>query len=769
MRLMEASVGNRLYRQILAWSLLAVMMVFLIWPILLTVGKGFMRVDGASRGSAFILFDRDPQQPERFAFAGIDGENRRWVIGRHDADGWQVLASASGAATDRDYELSVRIEGARVSLRTGQTTTRVTHEFDEPVGGPIGLAARDAPARFNQLDIRYARDRQGQRVGSSLHRFEADDDLPLDASLQARWEIVGSRLHTPIGKAQTATGFFPIPADADHILAAAVTLRATSVSAFTLEYFLGIFRDPILIDGLLNSLWVAIGTTLLCLIIALPLAMVAARCEFPGKALFSALLLVPLILPPFVGAIGLRAIMGRAGSLNALLTDIGMLDPDSPGFDFLGTWRFTAVIVLQALHLYPILYLNLVAALANLDPSLDEAARNMGAGPIRRFWKVTFPLIMPGVFAGGTIVFIWAFTELGTPLMLNVREVMPVQVFEGLRQIESNPRPFALVVVMLLASVVLYALGRLALGRQAHAMQSKASVGSSSIQLGWKGSLLAMSGFSLVTFIAVLPHIGVVLTSLTLDGLWYRSVFPEAWTLVHYENALSHPLAVGSIQNSLFLASAAMGFCIVVGLAIAYINIRCRMKIGPLLDALAMLPLAVPGIVMAFGYIAMSLVWPLGPGTVTDDGLFQVVGTNPNPFPLLIIAYAVRRLPYVVRSASAGLQQTSGMLEEAALNLGASTMTAIRRIVLPLIMANLIAGGILAFSFAMLEVSDSLILAQQERHFPITKAIFNLFNRLGDGPYIASAMGVWAMFLLALTLVAASMLMGKRMGAIFRI
>ena len=103
------------------------------------------------------------------------------------------------------------------------------------------------------------------------------------------------------------------------------------------------------------------------------------------------------------------------------------------------------------------------------------------------------------------------------------------------------------------------------------------------------------------------------------------------------------------------------------------------------------------------------------------------------------------------------------------MNLGAGRMKTLRKITLPLIMANLIAGGLLAFSFAMLEVSDSLILAQREAHFPITKAIYVLFQRLGDGQYIASAMGVWGMALLTVTLVGASIMMGKKMGAIFRV
>jgi iron(III) transport system permease protein len=207
---------------------------------------------------------------------------------------------------------------------------------------------------------------------------------------------------------------------------------------------------------------------------------------------------------------------------------------------------------------------------------------------------------------------------------------------------------------------------------------------------------------------------------------------------------------------------------IVLGVLIGYLIVRTRIRGRVVLDALSMLPLAVPGLVMAFGFVALSLSWPFAPGDPLA-GWADIIGAEPNPAPLLIAAYAVRRLPYVVRSTVAGLQQTSGELEEAARNLGASAFTAVRRVVVPLIAANLIAGGLLAFSFAMLEVSDSLILAQQEKHYPITKAIYTFADRLGDGPSIASAMGVWGMALLATTLVGASVLMGKKLGAIFRV
>jgi iron(III) transport system permease protein len=150
-------------------------------------------------------------------------------------------------------------------------------------------------------------------------------------------------------------------------------------------------------------------------------------------------------------------------------------------------------------------------------------------------------------------------------------------------------------------------------------------------------------------------------------------------------------------------------------------------------------------------------------------GTLEVFGTDPNPMALLVIAYAVRRLPYIVRATAAGLEQTSGELEEAAINLGASRLTAVRRVIVPLIMANLLAGSLLVFSFSMLEVSDSLILAQQTADYPITKAIYAFMGRLGDGAYIASAMGVWGMALLGVTLVGASLLIGRRLGSIFRV
>jgi iron(III) transport system permease protein len=534
---------------------------------------------------------------------------------------------------------------------------------------------------------------------------------------------------------------------------------------FTFHHILTVFEDPVLLDGFLNALGIAVGTTLLCLIISLPLATLAAKYTFPFKGLFSALVLVPLILPPFVGAIGLHHLLGKYGAVNTMLVDFGWI---TEGYDFIGHGGFWAIIFIEALHLYPILYLNATAALANVDPALEEAAENLGASPWRKFRQIVLPLIRPGLFAGATIVFIWSFTELGTPLMFDYQTVTPVQIFNGIKEMDTSQQPYALTAVMLFAAILFYLLGKLVFGGRAYAMYSKASVQATIEKLSPIKGLLAMLAFTTVIGLAILPHISVIFTSLAVEGSWYKSILPASLTFDHYEGALSHSLAIGSISNSLLYSTLAVVMDLFIGILIGYIIVRTKIRGRSLLDAFSMLPLAVPGLVMAFGYVAMSLRWPFGEGD-PFEGMIDVLGADPNPMLLLVIAYGVRRLPYVVRSTVAGLEQTSGELEEAAMNLGAGRIRAVRTIIIPLIMANLIAGGLLAFSFAMLEVSDSLILAQRESHYPITKAIYTLFERLGDGPYIASAMGVWGMALLAVTLIGASVLMGKKMGAIFRV
>ncbi len=516
--------------------------------------------------------------------------------------------------------------------------------------------------------------------------------------------------------------------------------------------WLEIFRHPVYREGLWNALAVALGTTALTAAIALPMALLYDRFDFPGKWLSNLAVLLPMILPPFVGALGFQQLLGHYGVVNAVLAHLGLEPVNWLG----GEGRYFAVCLVEALHLFPILYLNLLTALANIDPALDDAARNLGSGWRERFFRIKLPLLLPGLFAGGSLVLIWSFTELGTPLMLGFTRITPVQVFNGLTELESNPLPFALVLIMLTVSALLYLGGRLLLGRHSGSLAAKGMTlrqpDTPSGAVRWLVTLF----FAGVTVLAVMPHLALLLAAFARR--WYGTVFPEGYTLRYFGDALSDPLVLPSIVNSLEYSALAMVIAVIAGFLTALIVERWKLKGGWLLDLLAMLPLAVPGIVMAFGFLGLA--------DRLGGKYFDPVN---NPLLLLAVAYAVRRLPYVVRAASSGLQQTPEELELAARNLGASAWRVLRCITVPLIAANLLVGMIFAFSFSMLEVSDSLVLAQKAEYFPITRAIYELSMVLGAGPALACAFGVWAMLFLGATLLAATLLLGKKIGAIFRL
>ncbi len=519
---------------------------------------------------------------------------------------------------------------------------------------------------------------------------------------------------------------------------------------FSLIFFKLMLTNPNYRVILVNSINLGLMVTLLTTLLSLPLALLFVRYEFPGKGILSGLILIPIVLPPFVGAIGMRQLLARFGSINLLAMKMGIIDQP---IDWLGGGGFWGVVILEVLHLYPIMYLNVVAAMANVDPGLEEAARNMGASGFKLFRTVTFPLMLPGYFAGAIIVFIWAFTDLGTPLVFEYREVIAVQIFNMVTDLHQNPMGYAFVVAVIALTLFFFFLSKLLVRGERFAMLTRGHVVSSVRQASAGGTALIYAVVLGITAVALLPHMGVLLTSLA--GRWFFSVLPSEFTFRFYQDVFSHDLTLLSIKNSLLLSSLSTFLDILLGVSIAYLLTRKRIPGKGVLDALAMLPLALPGLVIAFGYVSVFS------GTVLDARL--------NPMPLLVIAYAVRRLPYMVRAAYAGFQQISVALEEAAMNLGASPIRTFYQITFPLIFANLIAGAILCFSFAMLEVSDSLILALKEEYYPITKAIYALLGRIADGPYIASAMGMLGLVLLAGSLCVAGRFLGRRMGELFRV
>ena len=514
-----------------------------------------------------------------------------------------------------------------------------------------------------------------------------------------------------------------------------------------------LFRNKIYLEGLWNSFAIAVCTTGIVFLISLGLALLYDRFDFPGKGLCNTALLLPMVLPPFVGALGFKQILGYYGVVNALLGHLGI-----PPVDFLGgEGTFWAVCLIEALHLYPICYLNLVTALGNIDPALTEAAANLGASPWQRFCRVRLPLMRSGILAGCSITLIWSFTELGTPLMFGFTRTTAVQIFNGLTELETNPIPYALVVIMLAVSSLLYLLAKFALKSSGNASGSKGMVNSGTVVLTSWRKFLPSGAFLLVTFLSALPHLALICCAFSTR--YSGTVFPQNFTFENFDLALSNALVLPSIANSLKYSVFAMVIACAAGLFTALASVRWHLRGSALADLLAMLPLAVPGVVVAFGFLGMP---------VKFDWAARIFDPVNNPVWLLSIAYAVRRVPYVVRAVASGLEQTPEELENAARNFGAGPWRTLWRITLPLVTANLIGGGLFAFSFSMLEVSDSLILAQKQEFFPITRALYELAQILGYGTGAACAFGVWAMFFLGLTLAAGAILLGRKVGAVFK-
>ncbi|MCS7186915.1 MAG: iron ABC transporter permease [Armatimonadota bacterium] len=520
---------------------------------------------------------------------------------------------------------------------------------------------------------------------------------------------------------------------------------------FTLDFFALLLRDPQLADALKGSFGLAFTSTALTLALAVPIAYAMVRVRLPFKGVLNVLLLVPMISPPFVSAIAVRKLLARFGPINQLLISLGLVDPTNPP-----SWLdypFWGIVILQVLHFLPIAYLNCVAALARIDRSLEEAAQSLGASGFRLFRTVTLPLMMPGLFAAGSLVFILAFTDLGTPLVFNYTRVIAVQVFHRVEQALEDPTGYAMVLLVMVLSILIFWTSKRWAERWQVQTIPRAAGETGERVLPMPLTIAITASILLVAFLAILPNIAVVLNAFA--DRWFMTILPDRWTLKYFQQLLVYPLAATSIRNSLLYSLASALLDIILGLAIAYIVVRRKAPLPQWLDSTAMLPLAIPGIVIAFGYVGAFANTPLDP--------------RQNPALLLIIAYAIRRLPYMVRACYAGLQQVSEALEEASLNLGASPLRTFVKVTLPQIVPHLIAGGIMAFAFAMLEVSDSLILAFDQQYFPITKAIYVLANRLEGGVQMASAMGVLGMVVLALALAISTRLMGRRMGEVFRV
>lgn len=497
---------------------------------------------------------------------------------------------------------------------------------------------------------------------------------------------------------------------------------------FTISHFHSFFQISLMRESFWNSLYVALLSVVYATLIAVPLAYFTVRFQFHGALIIQTLGVLPLIMPPFVGAVAMQLIFGRSGSVNLLLQDA--FDTSIPIMEGL-----SGVVFVEALHYFPFILMNLVVAMSNVDSAMEESAQNLGASGWRLFRRIVFPLAMPGYVAGASLVFVKVFDDLGTPLVLNVTNMLAPQAYLRITSVGIED-PIGYVISVLMIGFSLFALWASALalkGRDYATLQRGGSSLAKRRLSPWQAAA-AYGWIGLVLLLVLTPHTGILL--LSFAKVWSFSVLPDAFTVQHYAAVFED--SAGMIWNTILYCSLAALVDVALGTAIAYLILRTRVPFRSTLDFMASAALAIPGVVLAIGYLRTfrSIELPFTGELLTASWL------------LLVIAYAVRRLPYALRACMAALQQLHVSLEEAAENLGATRRRTITRIVVPLMAGGMLAGFVTSFMTAAVELSATIMLTTSQSYAPMSYGIYlYMQSAAGRGP--GAALGVLAVVIVA--------------------
>ncbi|KQW18575.1 ABC transporter permease [Afipia sp. Root123D2] len=497
--------------------------------------------------------------------------------------------------------------------------------------------------------------------------------------------------------------------------------------AFTLINFFDFAQTDLFVRSFWNSFYVSVMAVAGASVLALPLAYITSRFTFRGASVVQILGFLPLIMPPFVGAVAMQLLFGRNGSVNLLLDDwIGMKVPFMEGLN--------GVIFVQSIHYFPFILINLSAALRNVDRAMEEAAQNLGSHGFRLFRRIVFPLALPGYVAGASLVFVKVFDDLATPLLLNVKDMLAPQAYLRVTSIGiTDPMGYVISVVLIVASVAAMWASSLATRNTDYATVQRGGGGIARRRLRSWEAVLAYGMVTLIVLLVLAPHIGLVL--LSFATIWSFSPLPDGYTVSHYAHVFGESSLF--IKNTLIYASLAGLIDIVLGTAISYLVLRTKLIGRRGLDLLASSALAIPGVVLGIGYLRAFYGIELWDGTPLAS-LWIVI----------VLALAIRRLPYALRACYAALQQISSSLEEAAENLGATKARTVRRIVVPLMTGGIVAGFVTSFATAAVELSATLMLVQSNNDAPLAYGLYVFMqSAAGRGP--GAALGVVAVIIVA--------------------
>jgi len=519
-----------------------------------------------------------------------------------------------------------------------------------------------------------------------------------------------------------------------------VAFQDPATGAATLQNFVDFFKTSLFRESFWNSFYVSAMSVVVATAIALPLAYITTRFHFSGSILIQSLGFIPLIMPPFVGAVAMQLIFGRNGTVNLLLRDWF-------GFDIPFMEGLNGVILVQSIHYFPFILINLSASLRYIDRSMEEAAQNLGSHGLRLFKRIVFPLAMPGYIAGAALVFIKVFDDLGTPLLLNVNNMLAPQAFLRISSIGiSDPMGYVISVILVVFSVLSLWASFLFMRGKDYATVQKGGGGMAKRSLKRGEKIIAYGAVIFILMLVLSPHFGLLL--LSFGTIWSYAPLPDGYTLQNYVTMWEGSKTF--IMNTVLYAGIAATLDVIIGTAIAYIVLRTGIFGRKGLDYLATAALAVPGVVLGIGYLRTFHAIDV---PFTDEPMASW-------WVIIALALMIRRLHYALRACMAALQQVSLALEEAAESLGATKRRSIQKIVIPLMTGGILAGFVTSFATAAVELSATIMLVNSNSDAPLSYGIY-LFMQTPSGRGAGAALGIVAVIVVAIGTIASQFIIER--------
>ena len=497
------------------------------------------------------------------------------------------------------------------------------------------------------------------------------------------------------------------------------------------------------LEALLTSLYISVLSVISCGLVGVSMAFLLARYEFTGRKILSVLVMAPMALPPLVGVLSFVFLFSESGIIPRAIKEILSL-PRVP-FYLKG---IAGVIAVHTFTMYTYFYMTAAAAIAGLDHSLEEAAYNLGATRWQVWRKIIIPMLTPSIIAASLLVFMVSMASYTAPLIFGIERTMTMQIY--LSRTHGNLDMAATQSMILSAvSIALLFIMRWYQERRNYVNQSKGiSAHRNEISSG-VGRIIAMAFSFVGVIILLLPILTIILLSFSVDSSWTTQVLPTQYTLDHFAKLFGDERTWAPIRNSFEMSGIATAGNVVFGVAVAYIMARFNFRGKWLMDVVIMIPWALPGTVVAINLIAAfnePTIW---------TGNEILVGT----YWILPLAYFVRNLPLVFRSASATFIQFDQSIEEAARSLGATWWYSFRRVVLPLTAGGILAGTLLAFVQGFGEFVASILLFTVDTR-PISVEIFQRMYSFEVGT--ACAYGVLQILIIILVLWIANKIKGNK-------